>query len=119
MAFETAHTASSCPTTRRRSDASICSSCWLSLDVMPATGMPVQSETISATSSPVTARTEPELACSQRLRCMRSSARSFCSRRTRKVLRTHGAFHLRRCGGELRLERVHPLGLHQRLHPHT
>ena len=39
--------------------------------------------------------------------------------RTRKVLRTHGAFHLRRCGGELRLERVHPLGLHQCLHPHT
>ena len=39
--------------------------------------------------------------------------------RTRKVLCTHGVFHLRRCGGELRLERVHPLGLHQCLHPHT
>ena len=36
--------------------------------------------------------------------------------RARKVLRTHGVLHLRRCGGELRLERVHPLGLHQCLH---
>ena len=88
IAFETACTASSCPTTRRRSDVSICSSCLLSLEVMPATGMPVQSETISATSSPVTARTGPACVCSQRLRSCSSSVRSFCSRSCSRAARS-------------------------------
>ena len=39
--------------------------------------------------------------------------------RARKVLCAHGALRLRRCGGKLRLERVHPLRLHQRLHAHA